>query len=153
MKYIIWVVVSLIFEATVFSLYWAPILLIFGQACWFNPTTITLYSTSYRWEWSRSNWAVSISSRFSRRGPPHYLLDISSKRDGAVGFGGSTFKEARNRKVSLNGPTLRNNCVTTIFREKSLQPMINSKNFSFSEKVCKRKFCLLTRGVTCVKYV
>ena len=75
-----------------------------------------------------------------------YLLYLSQERWDCWIWG--KYFQRSNRKVSLNGPTLRNNCVTTISNEKRLWPMINSENFSFSKKLYERKYCFLTRGVT-----
>ena len=79
---------------------------------------------------------------------PSFIFYISQERWGCW-IWGKYFERSCNRKMSLNGPTLRNNCVTTIFREKSLGPMITSEKFSFSEELLQKKILFLDAAGGC----
>ena len=106
------------------------------------------------WDASPSNWAIYRTDL----APTIVLKYISlSWRDGTVGFGGSTFKEAIEKCLSMD-----QHSGTIVFQQfstrKSLRPMINSENFSFPQKLSERKYCFLSwqacvGWVTCVKYV
>ena len=107
--------------------------------CGFNSTTL----------YSMLPLSLNLSKLHLAGGPlSSYLLYISQERWGCW-IWGQYFERSCNRKMSLNGPTLRNNCVTTIFREKSLGPMITSEKFSFSEELLQKKILFLdaTGGV------
>ena len=91
------------------------------------------------WDASPSNWAIYRTDL----APTIVLKYISlSWRDGTVGFGGSTFKEAIEKCLSMD-----QHSGTIVFQQfstrKSLRPMINSENFSFSQKLSKKKILFL----------
>ena len=116
--------------------------------CGFNSTTL----------YSMLPLPLNLTKLHLAAGPlSSYLLYISQERWGCWILG-KYFERSCNGKVSINGPLTvrRNNCVTTIFHEKSLQPMISSENFSFSEKLLQKKILFVdgrAGGLTCVKYV
>ena len=105
--------------------------------CWFNSTTLYSLLSVGRKPLKLSDISLTDLA------PTIVLKYISlSWRDGTVGFGGSTFKEAIEKCLSMD-----QHSGTIVFQQfstrKSLRPMINSENFSFSQKLSKKKILFL----------